>query len=101
MGGTPSIGPAPTIFAGVEEVVKPFLLDNFQESSLKFTSLKTVYVKFWTPPYMRGTLGIDLTPIILRGAKDFVKSCLLANFQESISNFAGFIPIFVKFWTPL
>ena len=46
MGGTPSIGPAPTIFAGVEEVVKPFLLANFQEGPLKFTSLKTVYVKF-------------------------------------------------------
>ena len=72
-------------------------MDNFQEGPLKFASLMTVYVNFWTAPYMRGTLGIDPTPIILRGAKDFIKYCLLANFRDSISKFAGFIPIFGKF----
>ena len=46
MGGTLSIGQALTVFPGVEEVVKPSLLANFQEGPLKFASLKTVYVKF-------------------------------------------------------
>jgi len=46
MDGTPSISPAPTILAGVEEVVKPFLLANFQKGPLIFPSLMTVFVKF-------------------------------------------------------
>jgi len=50
---------------------------------------------------MRGTLGINPVPIILRGANDFIKYCTLANFREGTTNFSGFIPSFVKFWTPL
>ena len=46
MRGTPNIGPAPTIPAGVKDVVKPPLLTNFQESPLIFASLMTVFVKF-------------------------------------------------------
>jgi len=39
--------------------------------------------------------------MILRGANDLIKYFLNANFQEGTSDFSGFIPIFVKFWTPL
>ena len=49
---------------------------------------------------MRGTLGINPVPIILKGVKDFVKYCTIANFQEGATNCSGFIPIFVKFGTP-
>jgi len=101
MGGTLCIGLAPTILAGVKEVVKPFLLANFQEGPLIFASLMIVFVKFWTPIYMRGSFGIDPVPIILGGAKDFVKHCLLANFQEINCISESFISIFVRFWTPL
>jgi len=60
----------------------------------------TVFVKFWTPLYMRGTLAIHSVSTILRGAKYFLKYCTLADFRESTTNFSGFIPIFGKFWTP-
>ena len=51
--------------------------------------------------YMGGTLGINPVTNVLKGAKDFVKYCTLAKFREGTTNFSGFIPIFVKFSTPL
>ena len=101
MGGTPSRGPAPKILTGVKEVIKPTLMANFCKGPSIFASIMVVFAKFWTPLYIRGTLGIYPICIILRGAKDFVKYCTLANFREGTINFSGFIPIFVKFWTPL
>ena len=101
LGGTPSGGPTPNIITGVKEVIKPSLLANFRKGPSIFESIMTVFAKFWTPLYMRGTLGIYPISIILRGAKDIVKYCTLANFRECTTNFSGFIPIFVKFWTPL
>ena len=73
MWGTSSIGLAPTTITGVKEVNKPTLLTNFQEGPLIFTSIMTVFVKFRAPLYMRGTPGMGQVPIILRGAKYFIK----------------------------
>ena len=49
IGNIPSTGPAPTIFAGVKEVIKPPLLTNFQEGPSIFASVMTVLEKFRTP----------------------------------------------------
>ena len=46
MGETPSIGPAPTILAGVNKVVKSSLLANFRKGLSIFASIVTVFVKF-------------------------------------------------------
>ena len=46
MGETPSIGPAPTILAGVKEVVKLSLLANFRKGPSIFARIMTVFVKF-------------------------------------------------------
>jgi len=101
MNGIPRISPAPTILTGVREVSFLFLLANFQEVSLISASLIPVFAKFWNPLYKEGNPCKYPVLIILRKAEDFVKHCVFANFRESISNFASFISIFVKFWTPL
>ena len=46
MGETPSIGPTPTILAGVKEVVKLFLLANFRKGPSIFAYIVTVFGKF-------------------------------------------------------
>ena len=63
-----------------------------------------IYVNFWTPYNMEGTLSrylVSSNLIILEGVKEVVKSSQLANFQAGSSLiFPGFIPILMKFWTP-
>ena len=91
MRGTPGMGPVPSILRGAKYIIKYSLLANFQKATSNFADFMPIFVKFWTPLYMRGTPGMGSVPINLRGAKVFAKHGLFADFREGISNFADFI----------